>query len=289
MQFFTNSQAINLKILSLSDTYSKKPVYMRKLPIVLGLAFIAKFIYGQEVAVYNNRVPVTIQTENIYGTASDLIYTNEINNLPVEAILWCKDFSKKTNYIQSIYNLGKKYFPKVNKIFSKFNLPEELNVLLPIESFFNKNCISSAGAVGYWQFMDVTAKEFGLKTDSANDERKDFKKSTRAAAKYLRMHYNILHDWYLTVAAYNCGLGNVRKAIAKSGNTNAGFFEIKQFLPKETRNYVMKYIAMNLIYKNYRSYCNKQLRWPGFSESDDIIKTGVLSTEPVAAGLEKNE
>jgi membrane-bound lytic murein transglycosylase D len=103
------------------------------------------------------------------------------------------------------------------------------------------------------------------------------------------MHYNILHDWYLTVAAYNCGLGNVRKAIAKSGNTHAGFFEIKQFLPKETRNYVMKYIAMNLIYKNYRSYCNKQLRWPGFSESDDIIKTGVLSTEPVAAGLEKNE
>jgi membrane-bound lytic murein transglycosylase D len=209
--------------------------------------------------------PVKTITKEVY-IPSNITFTNIIKDLPKEAIDYCAEFAKKTNYINTIYTRGKKYFPKVNKIFAKYQIPSELNVLLPIESFFNKNCVSSAGAVGYWQFMDATALEYGLNIDSAKDERKDFTKSTKAAAKYLKAHYAVLHDWNLTVASYNCGLGNVKKAIAKSGLPNPDFFAIKSFLPKETQNYVMKYIALNLLYKNYALFSANQLRWNGYTE-----------------------
>ncbi len=198
---------------------------------------------------------------------SNIIYTNNIKDLPKETIDWCIDFSKRTNYINTIYKLGKNYLPKVNKIFVKYNIPTELNMLLPIESFFNKNCVSNVGAVGYWQFMNQTAVEYGLSIDSTNDERRDFNKSTKAAARYLKNSYAVLHDWYLSVASYNCGVGNVKKAIAKSGKSNPCFFEIKPFLPKETQNYVLKYIALNIIYKNYTQYTSAKMQWYDITKS----------------------
>jgi hypothetical protein len=197
---------------------------------------------------------------------SNIVYTTHIKDLPKEAIDWCIEFAKRKNYINTINNLSKKYFPKVNKIFINNNIPTELNMLLPIESFFNKNCVSNVGAVGYWQFMDETALEYGLSIDSAKDERKDFNKSTRAAARYLKNSYAILHDWYLAVASYNCGVGNVKKAITKSGKVNPTFFEIKAFLPKESQNYVMKYIALNLLIKNYSLYSSEKMKWYSTTE-----------------------
>jgi membrane-bound lytic murein transglycosylase MltF len=214
-------------------------------------------------------IPQTITRELV--TPSNLIFTKVINDIPHEEMTWCMEFSKKTNYINSINNQGKKYFPKVNKVFAKYNVPKELNVLLAMESSFNKDCVSSAGAVGYWQFMDLTATEYGLSIDSANDERKDFKKSTIAAARYLKAHYAMLRDWNLTVASYNCGIGNVRKAMAKSGKSNPSFFDIKPFLPKETQNYVMKYLALNILFKNYNLYTAQKIRW--FSTSEYITET----------------
>lgn len=202
---------------------------------------------------------------------SNIIYTEHIKDLPKEEINNCIFFSKKTDYITTINKLGTKYFPKVNKIFAKYNVPKELNVLLAIESFFNKNCVSSAGAVGYWQFMNQTALEYGLSIDSANDERKDFKKSTIAAAKYLKNNYAVLKDWFLTVASYNCGLGNVKKAISKSRKSSPSFFDIKAFLPKETQNYVLKYIGLNLMYKNYNLYISQKMKW--FATKEIVTET----------------
>jgi Transglycosylase SLT domain len=210
---------------------------------------------------------------------ANFVYTKYIQDLPKEAIDWCVEFSKRKNYITTIYNLSKKHFPKVNKIFAKLNVPTELNMLLPIESFFNKNCVSTAGAVGYWQFMNQTAQEYGLSIDSANDERKDFNKSTKAAARYLKNSYAVLNDWYLTVASYNCGLGNVKKAIAKSGKANPNFFDIKSFLPKETQNYVMKYIALNLLLKNYSLYSGGKIKW--YSTTETITESIINTTAPV--------
>jgi membrane-bound lytic murein transglycosylase D len=153
-------------------------------------------------------------------------------------------------------------------------------MLLPIESFYNKNCVSSVGAVGYWQFMNQTALEYGLSIDSTNDERKDFNKSTKAAARYLKNSYTTLHDWYLAVASYNCGVGNVKKAILKSGKLNPDFFEIKYFLPKETQNYVMKYIALNLIYKNYTLYTAQKIQWFPITKTITEPIIDIISSSP---------
>jgi membrane-bound lytic murein transglycosylase MltF len=225
----------------------------------------------------NNKTNNTITKE--VTTPSNIVYTDHIKDLPKEAIDWCIEFAKRKNYINTINSLSKKYFPKVNKIFIKNNIPTELNMLLPIESFFNKNCVSNVGAVGYWQFMNQTAVEYGLSIDSAKDERKDFHKSTRAAARYLKNSYAVLHDWYLTVASYNCGVGNVKKAITKSGKTNPTFFEIKSFLPKESQNYVMKYIALNLLIKNYSLYSAEKMRW--YSTTETVIEpTSTVAAVP---------
>jgi hypothetical protein len=194
--------------------------------------------------------------------SSNLKYTSVIKNVPDWALIECSEMaSKRRNYIVDIYNKGKRFFPKVNKIFAKYKVPSDLNVILAIESYFKQDIVSHSGAVGYWQFMDATAEEYGLSIDSTNDERKDFTKSTTAAAKYLRNHYKIFNDWYLTVASYNCGGGTVKKAMAKSKKEHPDFFDIKHLLPKETQNYVMKYITLNLAYKNYKLYLQNKLQW----------------------------
>jgi membrane-bound lytic murein transglycosylase D len=250
---------------------------MKKILLVIVLFYNAMNInaqqFGKTILASNEAKPLpqTITREVIIP--SNLVFTPIVKDIPKEEMNWCIDFSKKNNYINSIYQQGKKYFPKVNKVFAKYNVPKELNVLLAMESFFNKDCISTAGAVGYWQFMNLTATEYGLSIDSLNDERKDFKKSTIAAAKYLKTHYAMLKDWNLTVASYNCGIGNVRKAIAKSGKSNPSFFDIKLFLPKETQNYVMKYLALNLLYKNYSLYTAQKIRW--FSTTEYVTETFV--------------
>jgi membrane-bound lytic murein transglycosylase MltF len=252
---------------------------MKKTLYILCFIAISFFTKAQDIAENKTSAPIITTVTKEIVTPSNIVYTKYIKDLPKEAIDYCIEFSKRINYINTINSLGKKHFPKVNKIFSKLNIPTEVNVLLAMESFFNKNCVSSAGAVGYWQFMDATALEYGLSIDSLNDERKDFTKSTKAAAKYLKNSYTALHDWYLAIASYNCGVGNVRKAITKSGKSNPSFFEIKSFLPKETQNYVMKYIALNLMFKNYDLYSRNKMQW--YSTTKIVEEKLVLQPEPV--------
>jgi membrane-bound lytic murein transglycosylase D len=239
---------------------------------ILSIASQAQIVASDyDVIIADNTTTKTLQ-ENIVPLAKpkytsitqpgNLQYTNVIKDLPADAIDYVKKFSGRTNYITGIYSLGKKHFPKINKVFAKFGIPTEVNVLIALESYFNKNVVSKAKAVGYWQFIDATAIEYGLNiSDSLKDERRDFDKSTKAAAKYLKAHYNMLGDWYLTVASYNCGIGNVRKAIKKTGQTKPSFFEVKAFLPKETQNYVMNYIALNIILKNYSNFLQNKIKW----------------------------
>ncbi len=199
-------------------------------------------------ATSSNTIIAKVTTAEIKPKAANLAYTKVIKDLPAEAIAFIKTFATRTNYVTYNYTQGKKFYPKINKEFAKLGVPTELNVLIGIESSFKKDIVSKSGAVGYWQFMDATAVEYGLNIkDSTKDDRKDIDKSTKAAAKYLKNHYKMFNDWYLTVASYNCGAGNVKKAIIKSGKTKPSFFEIKQYLPAETQNYVMKYIALNVL------------------------------------------
>ncbi len=201
-----------------------------------------------------------------------------------ESLDYIEKFSaRRRAYIIRTYNRGKKYFPKVSAILEKHDLPQELKVLIALESAFNANAVSRAGAVGYWQFMDNVAREYGLKYTShktvkkkqskksvakkgkarstyVRDDRKNFNKSTYAAARYLKDRgRNLNNDILLMVASYNCGVGNVWNAMEKSRKDNPTFWDIKNYLPAETRAYVMNFITLNVLFHNYDKFTSNTL------------------------------
>ena len=203
-----------------------------------------------------------------------------------ETLLYIEKFTvNRRAYIIRTYNRSKKYFPKVTAILKKYSLPHELRVLLALESAFNANAVSKAGAVGYWQIMDEVAKEYGLKyvakqntaekkkvikkhasqkaalkPAQVKDDRKNFNKSTCAAARYLKdRSRNLDNDLLLMVASYNCGVGNVWEAMKKAGKESPTFWDIKKYLPSETQSYVMNFITLNVIFHNYDNFVNNKL------------------------------
>jgi membrane-bound lytic murein transglycosylase D len=127
-------------------------------------------------------------------------------------------------------------------VLEKNGLPGELKYLAVVESDLKLKAHSPAGAVGYWQLMKRTATELGLTVTNKTDERKHLRKSTTAAANYLRNLYTIYDDWLLVIAAYNAGPGTVSKAIKKAGSRN--FWRLQAYLPAETRGHVKRYIAV---------------------------------------------
>ena len=138
-------------------------------------------------------------------------------------------------------------FPLIDSIFSKHDLPVQLKYLAVVESELNTKAVSRVGAVGPWQFMPGTAKVLGLKITHKYDERKNLKKSTRAAAIYLRDLYTQYGDWLLVLAAYNSGPGPVNRAIRRSGSRN--FWKLQYHLPTESRQHVKKYIATHYYFE----------------------------------------
>lgn len=142
-------------------------------------------------------------------------------------------------------NWGQPYFNLIDNILSQYGLPRELKYVAVIESNLKTGATSWVGAAGPWQFMPQTAREYGLVVNGYIDERRDYVKSTHAAARYLLNSYKVYHDWLLVLASYNGGLGNVNKAIRTSGSKN--FWSLQYYLPGESRNYVKKFIATHYI------------------------------------------
>lgn len=141
-----------------------------------------------------------------------------------------------------ILGLAQYYYPWMKAIFDKYDLPEELVYITIIESALNPTAVSPAGATGIWQFMYGTGKIYGLEVTSYVDDRRDPYKATDAAARHFRDLYNIFGDWGLAISAYNCGAGNVRKAIQRSGG-KTDFWGVYPYLPRETQNYFPAFIG----------------------------------------------
>jgi len=146
-------------------------------------------------------------------------------------------------YTKSMLRRKDLYFPLFEKKLKEYNLPDELKYLSIIESALNPRAYSVAHAVGLWQFMSGTGRYLGLNNDWALDDRMDPEKATDAACRYLSQLYSIFHDWHLALAAYNSGPGTVRWAIRRSGYKKT-FWEVYNYLPRETRSYVPQYIAI---------------------------------------------
>jgi membrane-bound lytic murein transglycosylase D len=149
---------------------------------------------------------------------------------------------KQRDKFSVVLGLKDYYFPLIEDIFDSYSIPAELKYMAVIESALNVNAVSRMGATGLWQFMYSTGRFYGLTINSVVDERRDPVKATHAAAKYLKDLYNIYNDWTLVIAAYNCGPGNVNKAIHRSGNKK-DYWDIFYRLPRETRGYIPQYVA----------------------------------------------
>ena len=160
---------------------------------------------------------------------------------------------KKRGQVEMMLGLSEYYFPKFEETFDKYELPLELKYLSIIESALNPKAYSRAGANGLWQFMYGTAKNMKLEITSFVDERRDPVKSTDAAARYLKQLYDMYGNWHLAIAAYNCGPGNVNRAIRRSGG-KTDYWEIYYRLPRETRGYVPAFIAATYVMNYYKEH-----------------------------------
>lgn len=149
---------------------------------------------------------------------------------------------RQRDKFSAVLGLKDYYFPMIEDIFDSYGLPAELKYMAVIESALNPNAVSRMGATGLWQFMYSTGRMYGLTINSVVDDRRDPRKATHAAARYMRDLYKIYNDWILVIAAYNCGPGNVNKAIRRSGNKK-DYWEIYYRLPRETRGYIPMFVA----------------------------------------------
>lgn len=158
---------------------------------------------------------------------------------------------------------GNFYIPIFEEALDYYGLPLELRYLPVIESALNPKATSRVGAVGLWQFMLATGKRYGLKVNSLVDERRDPYKATWAAVRYLKDLFAIYKDWNLVIAAYNCGPGNVNKAIHRAGGAK-DYWTIYPYLPAETRGYVPAFIAANYVMNYYceHNICALKTKYP---------------------------
>ena len=181
----------------------------------------------EEYALRMSRIPTPIR----------LTYNQSVKNY---IDLYSLRRRELTSRIMGLSNL---YFPMFEEVLDREGLPLEFKYLSVVESALNPLAVSPMGATGLWQFMFNTGKLYDLKVTSYLDDRKDPYKSTVAACKYFKDMYSIYGDWLLVIASYNCGPGNVNRAINRSGG-KTNFWEIEKYLPSETRGYVPAFIAV---------------------------------------------
>ena len=195
-------------------------------------------VYDMDSIKFESNVPDEVYIARIKKMNSfiSLPYNDIVKNY---IILYSEKMPTKMSHI---LGLCQYYMPIFEEIFNKYEIPEELKAMAVIESAMNPLAVSRAGAKGMWQFMYSTAKMYGLHIDSFVDERLDPVKSAEAAAQYLKDAYEIFGDWNLAIASYNCGAGNVNKAIRRSGGKRA-FWDIWPYLPRETRGYVPAFVG----------------------------------------------
>ena len=194
--------------------------------------------YDMDTVRFSTNVPDSVYIERIKAMNSfiELPYNSIVKNY---IVLYSEKMSAT---MPQVLGLCSYYMPIIEEIFDEHDIPLELKAMAVIESAMNPKAVSRAGAKGMWQFMYSTAKIYGLEINSFVDERLDPIKAAHAAAEYLKDSYNIFGDWNLAIASYNCGAGNVNRAIRRSGGKRA-FWDIYPYLPRETRGYVPAFVG----------------------------------------------
>ena len=205
--------------------------------------------YDMDSVRFESNVPDEVYVERIRKMNSfiTLPYNDIVKNY---IIMYSEKMSKSMPHV---LGLCEYYMPIFEEIFNRYDLPEELKAMAVIESAMNPLAVSKVGAKGMWQFMYQTAKIYGLHIDSFVDERLDPVKAADAAARYLQDSYEIFGDWNLAIASYNCGAGNVNKAIRRSGGKRS-FWDIWPYLPRETRGYGPAFVGALYTMSYYKEH-----------------------------------
>ncbi len=236
---------------------------------------------------------------NFIPTYPDSVYYYRMQRLDVESPMeltynsYVRMFidmyaNKKRGTTARVLGLAQMYFPMFEQQLDKYNIPLEMKYLAIVESALNGKARSRVGAGGLWQFMYYTGKVYGLEVTSYVDDRNDPLKATVAACRHFNDLYNMYHDWFLVLAAYNSGPGNVNKAIRRSGG-KMNFWEIMPYLPRETRDYVPAFIAVNYV----MAYSNEHNIYPVmpkilFHETDTVAVHQPLTLGILADKLKIN-
>ena len=213
---------------------------------------------------------------------SDSVYIDRLSRIPSIIEMPYNEVVKKyieaytgrlRNKVSFMLAAANFYMPMFEEALEAYDLPMELKYLPIIESALNPKAVSRQRATGLWQFMLRTSQSYGLETNSLVEERFDPQKSTWAAVRYLKDLFEIYKDWNLVLAAYNCGPGNVNKAIRRAGGST-DYWELYPFLPKETRGYVPGFIAVNYVMTYYCEHgiCPMDSQLPAVSDTVHINK-----------------
>jgi membrane-bound lytic murein transglycosylase D len=251
--------------------------------------------YVQRELTYSQSVLSKLKDDDLAVVKNDSLYITRLDAITSVIPLayndrvkrWIELYVEKRKLSSSaMLGLAQYYFPWMKEIFDKHNVPEELIYMTIIESALNPNAVSKAGATGIWQFMYTTGKMYGLEVNTFIDDRRDPYKATDAAARHLRDLYNIFNDWGLAIAAYNCGPGNVRKAITRAGGGKHDFWSLSTYLPRETQNYFPAYIGALYLMEYHNLHGIKPANIAIPSSVDTVMVTKELHLEQLATVLE---
>lgn len=203
----------------------------------------------------DNKVDVSMEDATMLRRMKAIVSTIPLDyNSQVKSYIDKYISSNYRPYMNRLHGLSNHYFKVYDKVLKEMGIPQEVRYLSLVESSLNPHLVSSAGAVGPWQFIYTTARIYDLDMNTYIDERKDIYASTYAVSKYLNESYDQFNDWLLALASYNCGRGCVQRAIKRSGLTNPTFWELSPYLPKETQNYIPKFVAMTYVMSNADVY-----------------------------------
>jgi membrane-bound lytic murein transglycosylase D len=258
----------------ISDTEITDFNFDENLDSLLNLYYVGQSI-GSDPEFWNNGA------DSLIPDFSDSVYIERLKKIPTVVDLTYNSIVRryievytrqKRGSVGVMLGLSQYYFPLFDDVFDYYDVPNEMKYMSIIESALNPRATSRTRAVGLWQFMYGTGRSYGLTINSLVDERRDPIKATYAAARYVKDLYAIYRDWTLVIAAYNCGPGNVNKAIRRSGGKR-NYWDIYYYLPRETRGHVPAFIAATYVMNYYREHNLKPIPVNFPVTSDTIMIT----------------
>jgi membrane-bound lytic murein transglycosylase D len=239
------------------------------------------FVFASRVPVSYEKVEEVIKETGIEPLPDGSDVPLVMNSAVEQYIEFFSNTERGRSFVDKCLYRSGKFFPLMRKILKLNNAPEELIYLSVQESGLNPTIVSRAGAVGLWQFMPATGNSYGLYNDGYRDDRRDFEKSTDAAAHLLKDLYKSFDDWYLAFCGYNAGPGRVKSAIRKSGSRD--FWSLRGYLPGETKNYVPSIIALSYVFRDPEAYGFKDIEYGTPISYDRVNIESSITLQEVAS------